>query len=78
MATPRSFQEIDSLKQVTFKQVLKKCGLFEKLFAVQTSENAQYMVGSRIISLKGQIAHFAEEEADDWRRRLNDVATADE
>lgn len=54
-----TFDDIDRMKQETKAQVAKKCGFFERLCAIQSSENARHLIGSRIVHLKALLVEFA-------------------
>jgi hypothetical protein len=64
-----TFDDIDLMKQDTKAQVTKKCGLFQRLFAVQTNENARCLIGGRIVHLKGLLVEFAEDDQEAWREK---------
>lgn len=64
-----TFDDIDRMKQETRAQVVKKCGLFERLYALQTNENARHLIGSRIVHLKALLVEFAETEHEEWRQK---------
>jgi hypothetical protein len=67
--THLSFDDIDRMQQTTMTQVVKKCGLFERLYALQTNENARHLIGARIVFLKGLLVEFAENEQEQWRQK---------
>lgn len=64
-----TFDDIDRMKQETRAQVVKKCGLLERLYALQTNENARHLIGARIVFLKGLLVEFAENEQEQWRQK---------
>ncbi len=67
--THLSFDDIDRMQQTTMTQVVKKCGLFERLYALQTNENARHLIGVRIVFLKGLLVEYAENEQEQWRHK---------
>lgn len=73
-----TFDDIDRMKQESKTQVVKKCGLFERLYAVQTSENARRLLGARIVYLKGLLVELAEDEQEQWRQKCGSDVTPHE
>jgi hypothetical protein len=67
--TNLAFDDIDQMQQTSMTQVAKKCGLFERLYALQTNENARHLIGARIVFLKGLLIGFAENEQNEWRQK---------
>lgn len=65
-----TFDDLDRMKQETRAQVVKKCGCFERLFAIQSSGNARHLIGSRIVHLKSLLVEFDETEHEEWRHKL--------
>ena len=76
--TTMHFDDIDRMKQESKTQVVKKCGLFERLYAVQTSETAKCLIRARIVHLKGLLVEFAEDEQEQWRSKCEMGRTPDE